>query len=175
MVAMNSRGSMTTKNNLRKSYHDLLPGVDFVAGKTFYWSPKDRRVHYDQAALETETGQWALLHEIAHAALDHADYHSDFQLLALEVAAWEEAKKLAATQDIRIDEEHIEDCLDTYRDWLYARSTCPTCRLNSLQINETTYNCPNCNTSWTVSLSRFCRPYRLRSSANKKIAPEDKD
>lgn len=153
-------------NDLSKSYRNLLKNITFVPAKSFYWSPKDQTIHVDEAALNTEIGQWALLHEVGHAKLNHADYHSDFQLLALEVSAWQEAEKLAKSRGMQIDEDHIQDCLDTYRDWLYARSTCPTCRLNSLQVDTNTYSCPNCHTTWSVSRSRFCRPYRMKHKVN---------
>ncbi len=116
------------------------------------------------AALENEDGKWALLHEAGHALLGHKGYKTDAGLLMLEVEAWQAAQKLSIKMEITITEEHIQDCLNTYRDWLYARSTCPTCALNSLQIDETTYLCLNCSARWSVSQSRFCRPYRLRQS-----------
>ncbi len=164
---MNLPNNIAMTSNLLKSYRYFLKNVEFAPGKSFYWSPKDRVIHYDEAALDTEVGQWALLHEIAHAKLNHADYTSDFQLLTLEVAAWQKAEKLAKSHDIQINEDHIQDCLDTYREWLYARSTCPTCRLNSLQTDQKTYSCPNCRSQWSVSRSRFCRPYRMKSKHTK--------
>jgi hypothetical protein len=100
--------------------------------------------------------------------LGHQTYRSDFELLLLEVAAWDKAKQLAASQGITMDEEHIQDCLDTYRDWLHERSTCPRCGTVSLQASPSEYNCHNCSASWQVSKSRFCRPYRLSGNQNKK-------
>lgn len=148
---------------LLKNYRQLLPGINFTLGKTFYWSPKTQQIFYDETALVTEAGQWALLHEIAHAQLGHTTYNNDAALLTLEVEAWEKAKQTAKELEIHIDAEHIQDCLDTYRDWLYARSTCPTCKLNSLQTDPTVYTCLNCRTVWSVSKSRFCRPYRMHA------------
>ncbi len=140
------------------------PTLAFVASQTFYWSPKEQAIHYRASNLDEVKGQWALLHEVAHALLLHSGYHSDFELLECEVLAWEKAKELALQRHMQIDNEHIEDCLDTYRDWLYARSTCPTCHLNSLQIKTNQYQCVNCLTTWRVSASRFCRPYRMQAS-----------
>jgi hypothetical protein len=105
-------------------------------------------------------GTWSLLHETGHGLLVHADYQSDLELLHMEVAAWEKAKELGQAFGVQIDPNHIEDCLDTYRDWLHRRSTCPTCGSVSLQHNSTEYHCHNCNAMWQVSSSRFCRPYR---------------
>ena len=146
---------------LNKLAHSL-PDVSFVSGDSFYWSPKKQEIHYIDE--ENENNMWALLHEASHAILDHASYNSDFELLHLEVAAWEEAKNLAQKFKIRIDEEHIQDCLDTYRDWLHQRSTCPTCSTVSFQSSANEYRCHNCHTMWHVSNSRFCRPYRLRNA-----------
>ena len=168
MAAMNMQNNMPMIKSPLKPFQDLLPDASFAPGKTFYWSPKTRQVFYDEQALETEAGQWALLHEIAHAQLDHTTYNTDAGLLALEVAAWQKAEKTAQTFNIVINPDHIQDCLDTYRDWLYARSTCPTCRLNSLQTDQTTYTCLNCLTIWSVSKSRFCRPYRMQAKHKEK-------
>ncbi len=106
------------------------------------------------------TDEWSILHELAHAKLNHNNYYSDFELVKLELDAWQEAKEIAKNYGIKIDSEHIEDCLDTYRDWLHQRATCPTCQTVSTQRDPNTYQCFNCRTSWHVSNSRFCRPYR---------------
>ena len=145
--------------NLKKSY----PAISFVPGQVFSWSPKTKQVIYKLVYSDNEVASWSLLHEVGHALLDHVDYFSDFQLLLIEVSAWEKAKILAEEFNINIDESHIQDCLDTYRDWLYQRSTCPACTNCSLQINSKTYQCFNCGTVWRVSASRMCRPYRRQT------------
>ena len=137
-----------------------FPNLDFVASNRFYWSPRQNTIHY----VEDQDGtaaHWSLLHELSHASLGHQSFKSDFELLLMEVAAWEKAEQLAKKYDITIDPEHIQDCLDTYRDWLYQRSTCPGCTSCSLQTDHHTYRCHNCSTIWHVSTSRLCRPYRL--------------
>lgn len=141
----------------------LLPNVKFVVGNTFYWSPATNSIHYSQEYADNPTNQWALLHEVAHAQLGHTAYSNDAALLKLEVDAWEQAKDSSKLFEIIIDPDHVQECLNTYRDWLYARSTCPACALNSLQIAPTLYKCLNCSTRWSVSQSRFCRPYRMKS------------
>ncbi|PID32184.1 hypothetical protein CR970_01885 [Candidatus Saccharibacteria bacterium] len=159
---------MGTTNSANKTSPEKLlaylqmqaPDLLFQADTSFYWSAKNQTVHYDPQRLTTDAGRWALLHETAHGQLQHANYDSDFDLLQLEIDAWEAAQQLAAKLDIRIDQNHIEDCLDTYRDWLHHRSTCPTCGTVSLQQSATTYHCHNCQATWRVSASRFCRPYR---------------
>ena len=140
-----------------------FPEITFAADSSFYWSPKKQTVHYQEEAKNEKQSTWALLHEVGHALLGHRDYVSDFNLLQLEIEAWEQAKKLAHTYKVAIDENHIQDCLDTYRDWLYQRSTCPRCTSSSLQIDTRQYSCLNCNEVWRVSRSRKCRTYRRRS------------
>ena len=148
--------------NLIDSLIKDFPKLHFVASDTFYWSPKDQSVHYKD--LTDEESSWKLLHETAHGVLGHSNYHTDFGLLNLEAQAWHTATELAQRYDIIIDQDHIEDCLDSYRDWLHARSTCPTCHAISLQNDPITYQCSNCDATWQVSRSRFCRPYRRRTS-----------
>lgn len=148
-------------SKLRADY----PDISFVKGESFFWSPKDKTVTYADVSTMLEVADWALLHEISHGILGHTDYHSDFELVQLEVAAWQHARKLAKDYGIKIDPEHIQDCLDTYRDWLHRRSTCPTCGTVSLQHSSKSYRCINCGAAWNVSNSRFCRPYRRLAAA----------
>lgn len=135
------------------------PQVTFEKADQFRWSPSDQTVFYDPAK-EENSAEMALLHELSHALLGHADYKTDFELLQLEVAAWHQAEQLAPKYSIKIDQNHIQDCLDTYRDWLHARSKCPSCGEHGLQKNRSTYTCLNCHTNWEVTAERFCRPYR---------------
>lgn len=137
-----------------------FPGLRFTAGDQFCWSPETSEIFY-KAGASGETAEWSLLHETGHALLEHKNYTGDFELLYLEVAAWEQARLLSEGLDISIDEDHIQDCLDTYRDWLYKRSICPSCRTKCLQQDtQQHYRCFNCHTTWRVSASRFCRAYR---------------
>jgi hypothetical protein len=136
------------------------PGIRFTRGEAFFWSPKDKSVTYASVSAQPLIARWSLLHEVSHGILGHMSYKSDFELMELEVAAWHKAQELGKQYDVEIDPEHIQDCLDTYRDWLHRRSTCPTCGTVSLQKDSETYNCFNCRTTWRVSSSRFCRPYR---------------
>jgi hypothetical protein len=137
-----------------------FPELRFTAGSQFCWSPETGEIFY-KAAARGQQASWSLLHETGHALLGHQSYRGDFELLRLEVAAWEQANDVAGTVDISIDEDHIQDCLDTYRDWLYKRSICPTCTTKCLQQDDFVhYRCFNCHTTWRVSSSRFCRAYR---------------
>ncbi len=135
------------------------PDFKFQAGQQEHWSPKFKTITYvaEQPVKELRYG---LLHELAHALLNHATYHSDFELLKLESDAWELAAKIGRRYKLRINQSHIQNCLDTYRDWLHRRSACPTCGRHVIQKDLHFYQCFNCQTIWRVSSGRFVRPYR---------------
>jgi hypothetical protein len=145
------------------------PDLNLMPGEAFSWSPNTNTITYK--ITESRLAD-SLLHEVAHAVLEHKRYETDLELVLLEVAAWDKAKELAKQYGVTLDEDRIQDCIDTYRDWLYQRSCCPKCNCTSLQHNAITYKCFNCGTSWTVTASRFCRPYRLLSSSNNKKSSE---
>lgn len=151
---------------LKTDYPDII----FTAGDTFFWSPRDKTVTYTHISTQPHIASWSLLHEVSHGILGHTGYDSDFQLVQLEAEAWSYALKLGRRYGIEIKPEHIQDCLDTYRDWLHRRSTCPACGIVSTQQDPKTYKCFNCKTSWHVSNSRFCRPYR-RTVKTKQKSP----
>lgn len=138
----------------------VLPDVSFSSGKAFFWSPKQNLITYQSQSLGTLEGSFALIHEVAHAVLGHQHYQSDIELLLLEVEAWQITADLAKQHGLELDDDHVQDCLDTYRDWLHQRASCPRCGVVSLQTSPTTYECFNCYNQWRVSTSRFCRPYR---------------
>jgi hypothetical protein len=141
------------------------PDISLVKNTRFSWHAGLRRITYRQTGLESVHDVWALLHELGHALLEHNEYTYDIELLQLEAAAWTKALEVAQNYSIVIDDDYIQDCLDTYRDWLHLRATCPTCFARSLQTAPHLYRCFNCQAEWTVSRSRFCRPYRLQKTA----------
>ena len=151
----------------------LFPALQFTPGDLFVWSPETQEIIYKRDACD-EGAAWSLLHESSHALLEHKTYGTDFELLKLEVAAWEHAKQLAARLEITVDEDHIQDCLDTYRDWIYARSICPRCGTKSIQQADLcSYRCFNCHEHWQVTPQRFCRAYRARRRAKSKATSFD--
>lgn len=150
-----------------------FPGVTFSKGKSFCWSPATHEIIYNPDNF-TEPGIWAVLHELGHSLLGHTNYTSDFGLLRLEVSAWQKAEELSKNYSQTIDKEHIQNCLDTYRDWLHRRSKCPSCNNISLQYDSHHYKCFNCHTIWKVSTSRFCRPYR-QLAHHKEKSPTHKE
>ncbi len=154
-------------HSLIKKLPKDFPDLTFEQGSDFCWSPKKRTIIYPSEVEDATVGAWSLLHEVAHALLGHSRYDSDFELLHLEAVAWDKASLMAKEYGYDILSDHVQDCLDTYRDWLHRRSTCPVCGTTSLQESSRRYRCHNCNTSWSVTASRFCRPYR-RSLQTKK-------
>jgi hypothetical protein len=139
-----------------------LPWISFVDGAVAMWSPRNKQVMYE--ASDEPRAAWSLLHEVGHAIAQHQSYESDISLLQKETEAWSRALTLSETYHIKIDEDHIQACLDTYRDWLHKRSTCPDCNSHGLQQSKALYRCLNCQITWTVGSARFCRPYRLKKA-----------
>lgn len=149
------------------------PDLEFVEGGRFAWHAGNSgrgRISYRKVRpnnkADTTSAIFSLFHELGHALLGHKDYTNDMQLLQMEAAAWSHARGLAGRYNVTLDEDHVQDCLDTYRDWLHLRATCPTCYARSLQQDARNYRCHNCGTQWSVTRSRLCRPYRLRASGS---------
>lgn len=152
---------------------ETYPEITFTQADTFYWNPRKQTVCYDLKDTSA-AAEWSLLHELSHGLLGHSDYRTDFELLLMETSAWEKASELQqrfTPKSQPIDEDHIQDCLDTYRDWLHSRSICPTCDQVGLEEQSGQYLCVNCLESWRVSSQRFTRPYRLCSNTKAKTSP----
>jgi hypothetical protein len=140
---------------LAQDYSDFK----FQPGKQDHWSPRIKTITYNPEE-PIEKLFYGVLHELAHALLDHSTYSSDFELVKLETEAWKLAAEIGKKYKVDISDDHIQNCLDTYRDWLHRRSACPTCGTHVLQKDLQNYLCYNCQTSWQVSSGRFARPYR---------------
>jgi hypothetical protein len=155
---------------LIESLKIAYPDLNFTPGNTFCWSPETGEVFY-KATEPSEHQVWSLLHETGHALLKHTQYKADLELVRMEVVAWQKAQELAKLFGTIIDEDHIQNCLDTYRDWLYRRSICPSCTTKCLQQSDMNhYRCFNCHTTWKVTPSRFCRSYRSVKNIKKPIS-----
>lgn len=137
-----------------------FPTFTLVAGTAFHWSPQDKKIHYEESSDDTAS----LLHELSHAILEHTNYSKDIELIEMERDAWEHAVQvLAPTYRITIEDNDVQDALDTYRDWLHARSTCPECQATGVQTKKSQYRCIACMTNWRVNEARVCalRRYTL--------------
>lgn len=140
--------------------------INFEAGDRFMWAPKNNLVVFEPARISSPDGIWTLLHELGHARLGHQQYDNDLHLLIMEVEAWREAKQIAKKYGIEISEDHIDACLESYRDWLHRRSKCIDCQTHALQQDQTTYSCHNCRSVWNVPASKHCQIRRRRVLLN---------
>lgn len=136
--------------NISQDFSDY----NFAAGDIFKWSPTTKTITY---RLAEKNSAWLILHEIAHAELSHNNYNADINLLRYESAAWDYAKRnLQNKYSINICDNFVQDCLDTYRDWLHSRSICPACKQTGIQTKKNTYSCLNCRYSWFADKSQHC-------------------
>lgn len=146
VITMPSTPSLITK--LRQDY----PDIQFAPGDCFRWDPQQRIIFYGDT-----TDSASLIHELAHHLLGHTDYSRDINLLKMERDAWEIASnRLADRYKVPLDDDFIQDSLDTYRDWLHARSTCPVCKATGIQTARRHYACVACMTKWRVNEARSC-------------------
>jgi len=143
-------------SNLKSDY----PQFNFEVSSDYLWSPANRTIYYTSGGGSSGL----LLHEISHGLLGHADYLYDIDLIAMERAAWDKAIELSSSYEIKIDEDLIESNLDSYRDWLHARSSCPNCNATGLQVKKQSYSCPACSHTWRVNEARICALRRYDSS-----------
>lgn len=159
-------------NKLRKLLAELqadYPDLRFKPDSREHWSPGDKTVYYSDSE-NLATSIFGLLHELGHALMAHHDYSDDFELLRLETEAWGLAVQIGRKYGVAIPDEHIQNCLDTYRDWLHQRSLCPACGSKGIQDQISDYKCLNCSTAWKVGANRFNRTYR-QSNRSKKQKP----
>ena len=148
VITMPSTSSLILQ--LKKDFPQFI----FQEADSFRWSPEHQTIFIGQKAPYSES---FALHELSHAILNHQDYRHDIDLIKLERDAWDYAlNTLAANYDIEINDEIIQDNLDTYRDWLHARSKCPTCAATGLQVKRKEYKCIACGHYWKVNEARLC-------------------
>jgi hypothetical protein len=154
VIIMHSTISLISQ--LKTDYPQFL----FKKSDCFLWSPSENTIYY---ADQDKDYCIFLLHELSHALLEHADYDHDIELVAMEREAWDKAIDLASTYQVVVDKKIVQSTLDTYRDWLHERSTCPNCNATGIQIEERTYRCIACSHEWQVNEARICalRRYKI--------------
>ncbi|SRR6266496_5285996 len=146
---------MLSTSNLLEQCKIDFPQIRFANGDDFVWSTSTQTITY--RALRSADDISALLHELAHAILDHQNFTSDIELVKKETEAWHYAATvLGQTYHHSIDDDALESQLNTYRDWLHQRSLCPNCEQTSLQTQTSHYSCFNCGSSWRVNDARRC-------------------
>jgi hypothetical protein len=156
--------SMRSITSLVKLLRRDFPGITFAPGDAFSWSHTTKTIRFIENSHDTAS----LLHELSHATLGHKTYSRDIELIGQERDAWAHAVKLAVKYTTTVPEEAIEEALDTYRDWLHARSTCPSCDAVGIQTTRTSYACVACTTEWHVNSAKLCA---LRRYKTKKYTP----
>lgn len=152
---------MPSTHSLLERAGQAFPALTFAAGERFEWQPATSTIVYDP---DDPLFEARLLHEIGHAQLKHTSYERDIDLIAMERDAWQTARmELAARFSVDIPGDAIHHDMDTYRDWLHERSTCPHCGSSGIQIKKREYKCVTCRKTWRVNEARSCalRRYRL--------------
>lgn len=154
--------TMVKTNSLVARLKKDFSGIRFEQSDDFYWSPNTSTVYF--TPVKSTEDKLTLLHEVAHALLGHNHFKRDIDLIRIERAAWDRVRdELAPNYDIHATEDDIEDMLDTYREWLHARSTCPHCSMTGIQTDGALYHCLGCGHDWRVNDARRCglRRYSL--------------
>lgn len=144
--------TMRSINWLVKRLRNDYSQFSFEPAEEFWWSAKKKTIYYDPKSVHAQA---FCLHELSHALLDHEGYEYDIDLIKLERDAWQHAKSLSGAYDIAIDEEVIQNNLETYRTWLHARSTCPNCDATGLQMKDQQYHCLACGHRWRANEARL--------------------
>lgn len=135
-------------NQLSNDYTE----IKFVSSNVFSWSNINSTITYID-----DDDLWPLLmHELGHYYLKHEDYENAIELLKFERDAWSRALLISKKYDFEIDNQIIEDSLDSYRDWLHTRSKCTECNSIGIEIRKNIYSCVNCRNNWKVNDARKC-------------------
>ena len=145
--------TMQSITSIISQLKNKLPDISFKPADDFFWNPSDKVINYDP---ENDSEIELLFHEIGHALLGHKSFDSDVQLIAMERDAGDKARSLADEFGITITDDFIQSNLDSYRDWLHKRSTCPNCTAVGMQIKKSGYSCPACNHDWSVNSAITC-------------------
>ena len=86
-----------------------------------------------------------LLHEVGHALSGRFGFRTEIERLRIEVEAWERARVLGERYGVDLDEDLVQDELDSYREWLHQKSRCPDCGLTRFQTPDGVWHCPKCD------------------------------
>src|SRR3990167_9943876 len=77
------------------------PQYKFKRGSQEHWSPRSGTITYNPSQ-PLKLLRYGVLHELAHAQLEHTDYASDFELLKLESLAWRKAARIGRKYGVTI-------------------------------------------------------------------------
>ena len=148
---------MLSPRSTHKHIFRDYPNLTFTASDTFRWIPSTNTIEYVSTVTEQEP--YLLLHEIGHASLQHGTYASDIELLDMEREAWHYALSTLVPRyglDRTVAQSIADDALDSYREWLHRRSTCPTCSAVGIESTKHHYVCLVCEQTWRVNEARSC-------------------
>ncbi len=157
---------MPTRNksiDIVKKIQSEYPEYTFVSSSNYAWNPNTKSIYYQETFTSLIEHLHSLLHELSHALLDHTSFSSDIKLIKMERDAWGLTKKLLVKYNQDINQDHIETCLDSYRDWIYARSKCPQCSHVGVETSSNVYGCVFCPIRWKVPESRLCAVKRVKT------------
>ena len=112
-----SKKKSADKSNSIKKFTQWLgsdyPEFKFKSGSQDNWSPGTHTITFDRGQPVSQIQQ-GILHELSHALLGHKDYQSDFELLKMESEAWDLTMKMGKKYQVKINQDHVQNCLDTY-------------------------------------------------------------
>lgn len=128
------------KKGLLEQIKRDFPELKFITGKKFTFRPPKTIVMGPPEPQD----ELLLMHELGHAISGHKSFNTDIARLRMEVEAWEKARDLSVKYGVVVDEDRIQDELDTYRDWLHSKSKCKKCGLTQYQTSDGLYHCPRC-------------------------------
>lgn len=152
--------------NISLAYKKLatdFPAINFVYGDDFHWSLDRNTITHPEISSEDDLA--LLLHEVGHASLGHSEYLRDIELISMERQAWEFAVDELALRyqlELSMGADVVQDALDSYRDWLHARSSCPDCEAIGIEESVGSYKCLICQSKWVVNEARTCQLKRYK-------------
>ncbi|NLA43173.1 hypothetical protein GX865_03435 [Candidatus Saccharibacteria bacterium] len=157
---------MLSTTSLIKKLRLDFPHLKFKKSDVSRWSHSRQTIYFNP---NEKNANWIILHELGHACLKHASYQRDIELISMEKDAWQYAlDKLSDRYDLSIDQDFIEDHINTYRDWLHAKSTCPGCSLTGVEKSKHNYHCLGCGQGWSTNEGTQVRIQRYsKNSINK--------
>lgn len=132
------------RGGVLKELKSTYPSLRFVFGKRFAFRPP-RTILVSASFSGNNADSLLLLHEVGHALIKRFDFKTEVERLKIEVEAWEKARELAPLYGVVVNEELIENELDTYRDFLHQKSRCPNCGLTRFQTPDGVWHCPKCD------------------------------
>ena len=133
----------STLNSLSPTLQQIItdfPNLIFKRGSRFTFRPPNIII----LGPKTTNYELLTLHEIGHALSNHKNYKTYLELLRMETEAWRRAKPLAQKYQVPYNEDLVQSHLNTYRDYLYLKTTCPHCGNYCIQSSTGKLFCPFC-------------------------------